>query len=114
MAVRGPLTGVGDGHSQRQDSRSGSSGRANELGRANLRSAGPVTLTAPGAGSARRIARGARVFHFRLVAKPGNTPGFGGEDPFPEGSEGTGPFGGRPGVRLRLRFQRGPSPGAVP
>ena len=58
MTVRGPLTRVGAGHSQRQDSRSGSSGRANELGRANLRSAGPVTLTEPGQRSARRIARG--------------------------------------------------------
>src|SRR5688572_1974898 len=48
-AVRGPLARVGGGHSQRQETRSGSSGRANKLGRSNLRSAGPVTLAVPGA-----------------------------------------------------------------
>src|SRR5687768_13091358 len=48
-AVRGPLSRVGCGHSQRQETRSGSSGRAKKLGRANLRSAGPVTLAVPGA-----------------------------------------------------------------
>src|SRR5688572_6502475 len=76
MAVRGPLTRVGDGHSQRQDSRSGSSGRANELGRANLRSAGPVTLTEPGAAVGAENSTGGGGLPFRVGRKTVHYPLF--------------------------------------